>query len=103
MSDTNSMVNKEKEERKTVHSRERVFSIVLESKNAIRNVSLGFDGMGGALIEGSLGALKSAKFQDVQILEIFGRLGVLRLDLMKEELLENLCATPIGGGDEKEN
>ena len=93
----------QEEKGKTLHAKERVFSIVLKSKSAIKTASLDTNGTNEVLIEGSLGALKTARFLDEQILEMFGTLGVLRVDLASEEVLGNQHATARSHGDEEKN
>jgi hypothetical protein len=70
-------------------SRNRVFTVDLRTRNAIRKASLGEGKCGtqGLLIEGTLGMLKKASFVDGLILEVIGTSGVLRIDLTSQELL----------------
>jgi hypothetical protein len=89
----------QEESEEILDERERVFSVVLKSKSAIKIASLGANGTSEVLIEGSLGTLKSARFLD-EILEVFGTFGVLRLDLVREEL-STQHARPVANGIEK--
>lgn len=64
----------------------RVFTVELKSKGALKGASLGNVAQEGVLIEGTLGALTSADFLDEVVLEVVGTEGVLRLDLLREEI-----------------
>lgn len=63
---------------------ERMFTIELESKSAVKNVSLDRDEK--IVIEGSLGSFKRARFLEDLILEIVGGNGELRIDLAMRDL-----------------
>ncbi len=65
---------------------DRVFTIELRSKPSIDNLSLDFGRNQGVTFEGTLGALRSARFVDGMLLEITGTEGVLRVDLSEEEI-----------------
>jgi hypothetical protein len=77
------------EGKKTTCNKERVFSVDLKSRSAIKTVSLGNGWRDGVLIEGALGTLQSVGFLEGMILELIGTNGVLRVDLTREELLTN--------------
>ena len=64
----------------------RVFTVELNSKAALKSASLGNGTHEGVLIEGTLGALTKAGFLDGVVLEVLGTQGVLRVDLLSEEL-----------------
>jgi len=89
-SETNRMANK-KEQEQEVESEKKShsFSVELRSRNSIKNASM--EGSGrhdGVLIEGTLGELKSATFQEGGlVLEIVGAEGILRVDLTRDELM----------------
>jgi hypothetical protein len=69
---------------------ERFFSIELNSKNQIKNISITKDGQKEtALIEGSIGTLIEATFNEGVILEVTGSKGTLRLDLHADEIKTN--------------
>lgn len=89
----------EKEGRKKIY-KERGFSIDLRSRSAIKNASLDNRKHEGVMIEGTLGTLKSAGFLEGMILEVVGTDGVLRVDLMSEELLGNPRRAGVEDGEE---
>lgn len=64
----------------------RVFTVELKSRAALKSASLGNGKQEGVLIEGTLGTLTSAGFLDGVVLEVVGTEGVLRLDLLSEEI-----------------
>lgn len=69
---------------------ERFFSIELNSKNQIKTLSITRDGKKEtALIEGSIGTLIEATFNEGVILEVTGSKGPLRLDVHSEEIKTN--------------
>jgi len=68
---------------------ERIFSVDLKSRKAVKTASLGNGGGNGVAIEGTLGTLERASFLEGVVLEIVGTFGVLRVDLSREELLGN--------------
>jgi len=74
------------ENRQTV--KERGFSVELDSKSNLRNVSIANGGHSeNVLIEGSIGALRRARFAEGVILEVVGTKGVVRIDLRPEEIV----------------
>lgn len=68
--------------------KERSFSIELKSKQNLKNVTLNNSANQNALIEGTIGELKSAQFVEDVILEVVGTAGVLRINLCKDEIAE---------------
>jgi hypothetical protein len=71
----------------TQEKAERFFSIELNSKHQIKNMSLSNEGQkNGTLIEGTIGNFVEATFNEGIILEVVGSLGVLRLDLQAKEI-----------------
>ncbi len=68
------------------HSKERVFSIELNSKRNLKNVMLTNGGSDSVLLEGTLGELVQATFTEGVILEVVGKNGVLRVDLREDEI-----------------
>lgn len=66
--------------------KERVFTVELTSRAALKSASLGNGTQEGVVIEGTLGTLTSACFLDGVVLEVVGTEGVLRLDLLSEEI-----------------
>jgi hypothetical protein len=65
---------------------DRVFTIELESKGQLKNVSLTNGSGDGVLVEGTIGGLVRAAFSEGVVLEVVGESGVLRIDLDKREL-----------------
>ena len=65
--------------------REHSFSIEMDSKRNLSHVSL-TDETEGVLIKGKLGELQEISHEEGLMVEIIGDLGVLRIDLTKEEL-----------------
>jgi hypothetical protein len=61
-----------------------VFTIELKSKGDVKNVSL--DGGDRVFIEGSLGQLKKAQFDEDLVLEVIGSNGELRIDLGTKDI-----------------
>lgn len=69
---------------------ERFFSIELNSKHQIKNITLTNGRQTETtLIEGNLGDLVEANFTEGIILEVRGTKGVLRLDLQAQEIKTN--------------
>ena len=64
---------------------EHSFSIEMGSKGNLSHVSL-TDETEGVLIKGKLGELLEISHEEGLMIEIVGDLGVLRIDLTKEEL-----------------
>ncbi len=71
----------EKQARKT-----RLFSVELESKANLKNISITDGSPESVLIEGILGELQRAVFAEGIILEVVGSNGVLRVDLSENEI-----------------
>jgi hypothetical protein len=68
--------------------KERSFSIELNNKQNLKNISLTNDSQENVLIEGNLGELKIARWVSEDILEVAGSVGVLRVNIAKQEILE---------------
>lgn len=62
------------------------FSIELESKASLKNLSLKNGSDNSALVEGTIGNLVNATFAEEEILEIIGEKGTLRINLKPNEL-----------------
>lgn len=71
----------------TQEKAERFFSIELNSKQQIKNMSFAdCKQKTSALIEGTIGNFVEATFMEGIILEVFGTKGTLRLDLQATEI-----------------
>ncbi len=74
---------------------QRFFSVELNSKDQIKNMSMTNHGQKeSTLIEGTIGTLIEATFNEGIILEVVGTKGTLRLDLQAKEIKSN---TQTGG------
>ena len=69
-----------------ISTMKQTFSVTLDSKEQLKNVSLTEDLYQKVFIEADLGILKQVKFTEGLLLEIIGTKGVLRID-MPEELI----------------
>ena len=67
---------------------ERFFSVELKSKLNLKNVTLTNGGHENVLVEGSIGQLVHAVFEDGVVLEVVGDKGVLRINLTRDEIKE---------------
>jgi hypothetical protein len=67
---------------------ERFFSVELNSKAHLKNVTLTNGSADSALIEGTLGELVQATFAEDVILEVVGTKGTFRINLAKQEITE---------------
>jgi hypothetical protein len=65
---------------------ERFFSVELKSKANLKNVSLTNGGQENVLVEGSIGELQRAEFNEGIILEVVGDKGVLRINLSIDDI-----------------
>ena len=75
----------------TQEKTERFFSIELNSKHQIKNMTLTNNGQKeSTLIEGTIGNLVEASFTEGIILEVTGTKGVLRLDLQEQEIKQTI-------------
>jgi hypothetical protein len=70
-------------------TRERVFSIELESREDLKNITLADNRSERVTIEGTIGELTRARFEEDVILEVTGTKGVLRIDLGVDEIKED--------------
>jgi hypothetical protein len=68
---------------------ERFFSIELNSKHEIKNISMTDGQKESTLIEGTIGNLINAIFTEDIVLEVTGTKGTLRLDLQAKEIKTN--------------
>lgn len=67
-------------------NKERVFSVELESKRNLKNVTLANGSSYSVLVEGTIGDLVKASFAEGIILEIVGKKGILRIALGEDEI-----------------
>jgi hypothetical protein len=67
-------------------NKERVFSVELKSKRHLKNVTLTNGSSDSVLVEGTIGELVQATFEEDIILEVVGKKGVLRIDLSENEI-----------------
>ena len=65
---------------------ERVFSVELNSKRNLKNVTLANGSSDTVLVEGTIGELLYVTFKEGVILEVVGKNGVLRVDLTESEI-----------------
>jgi len=66
--------------------KERVFSVELKSKRNLKNVTLTNGSSDSVLVEGTIGELVQATFEEGIILEVVGKKGILRIDLGEDEI-----------------
>ena len=71
-----------------VKAKERIFSIELQSKKNLKNITLADSGNDRVTIEGTIGRLRRAHFEEEVILEVAGTEGILRIDLGRDEIGE---------------
>lgn len=64
----------------------RVFTIELQSKKGLKNITVSNGSGDGVYIEGTIGELVRARFEEGVILEVEGKKGVLRIDLEESEV-----------------
>ena len=67
-------------------SKERAFSIELKSKAHLKNITMTSGSPESVVIEGILGELERAGFEEGIILEVVGKNGVLRIDIGEDEI-----------------
>jgi hypothetical protein len=67
-------------------NKERVFSVELKSKSQLKNVTLTNSKSEIVLVEGTLGKLVKASFEENVVLEVTGTKGTLHLDLREDEI-----------------
>jgi hypothetical protein len=68
------------------NNKERVFSVELNSRRNLKNVTLTNGSSDSVLVEGTLGELLHATFAEGIVLEVVGKNGVLRVDLGEDEI-----------------
>jgi hypothetical protein len=67
---------------------ERFFSVELNSKAHLKNVTLTNGSSDNALVEGTLGELVQATFAEDVILEVVGTKGTFRINVAQHEIKE---------------
>ncbi|MEJ2242834.1 MAG: hypothetical protein P8Y18_11960 [Candidatus Bathyarchaeota archaeon] len=77
-------------------NKERSFSIELDSKKYLNFLSLTNKDFEGFLVEGTIGELVHATFEENIILEVVGKTGVLRIDLGSKELARSSQSSVAG-------
>ena len=68
------------------NNKERVFSVELNSKRNLKNVTLTNGSSDSVLLEGTIGEFVQATFAEGIILEVVGKSGTLRIDLGENEI-----------------
>ncbi len=74
----------------TQEKNDRFFSIELNSKRQIKNITMTEGQKESTLIEGTIGNLIEATFTEGIVLEVIGTKGTLRLDLQAKEIKESV-------------
>ena len=69
-----------------IEENERFFSVELNSKVNLKNISLTNGYQENVLVEGTIGELVRAGFSEDIILEVVGDKGVLRINLSPDEI-----------------
>ena len=64
----------------------RVFSIELKSKRNLKNINLANGSNDRVYVEGTIGELVQARFEEGVILEVEGKEGIVRMDLEECEI-----------------
>jgi len=67
---------------------ERFFSLELKSKDAVKTASFGNGRGEHVTVEGTIGTLQCAGFEENSVLELVGTAGTLRVDLAREDLIK---------------
>jgi hypothetical protein len=67
--------------------KERFFTVELNSKRNLKNVTLSNGGSDIVLVEGTIGEFVQAAFADSVVFEVIGKNGVLRIDLSQDEII----------------
>jgi hypothetical protein len=75
--------------KKDAKNDERFFSVELKSKTSLKNITINNGFNDSVLVEGTIGKLVQAIFEEDLILEVVGEKGVLRINLEQKELKKN--------------
>ena len=67
-------------------TKERFFSVELNSKISLKNVTLSNGNHENVLVEGTIGELQRAEFTEGIVLEVVGDKGILRINLTPDEI-----------------
>jgi len=73
-----------------VNGLEHSFTVEMNSKKYVKNISISDETQDRVLFEGNLGTLKELSFAEGDVLEFIGKNGVLRISLTEEQLLKAL-------------
>ena len=71
-----------------MNKKQRVFSIELNKREDIKNITLANGGNDNVVIEGTIGVLVEARFEEGVLLQVVGTEGVLRVDLCEDDIKE---------------
>ena len=71
-----------------VKKKNRVFSIELSSRKYLKNIILSNGSDERVTLEGTLGELVEARFEEGVLLQVVGSEGILRVDLCEGEIME---------------
>lgn len=74
----------------SLESVEHAFSIELQSKRYVKNISISDEAHDRVLFEGNLGKLLDMSLVEGDVLELVGVNGVLRISLTREQLRETI-------------
>lgn len=75
--------------------KKRSFSVELESKQYVRNVTITNNYLDKVLLEGEFGDIIHLSMIDSEVLEITGEYGTIRIDVTRSELVELTNQPPI--------
>ena len=75
-------------------TKERFFSVELKCKANLKNVTVNDSSQENVLIEGTIGKLLHAEFDEGVVLAVVGDKGVLRINLTQEEIKKKEKITP---------
>lgn len=67
-------------------AKERFFSLELNSRASLKNVTLSNGNHENVLVEGTIGELQRAEFSEGIVLEVVGDKGILRINLTPDEI-----------------
>ncbi len=75
-----------------VRTMEHIFSVEMNSKNQVKNISISNEAHDRVLFEGSIGQLLELSLVESNVLEFIGTKGVLRVAVTEEQLRNALRA-----------